>query len=222
MKNLIFFDASTLISMASTCTLGFLEKLEKDFPGKFAITLAVKKEVLDKAEVTNRFKYEGIRLQHLIDKGTFEIYNETKFKAQVDELMHLINNTFYVKDHAISIIQLGEISSLVAAVELNSPAIAIDERTCRTIIEKPELIKNVMEKKMHTKVNIDRKNLKILIDKLKIHVIRSSDLAIAAFEKGYLGKKTKEVLEGILWAMKFNGCAITPDEIKQWLNKFFR
>ena len=223
MTKLIFFDASTLISMATTCTLRFLEKLEKDFDGKFAITTAVKAEVLDKAEVTDRFRYEGIRLQHLVDVGTFQIYDDKKYKIKIDELMNLINSTFSAKNHELSIIQLGEVSSLATAVELNCPAIAIDERTCRTIIEKPELIKNVMEHKMHTRVNVNPGKVEQLKHRFRgISVIRSSDLAVAAFDKGYLGKKTRNLLDGILWAMKFNGCAITPDEIKQWSNRFFR
>lgn len=216
----IFFDSSTLISMATACTLEPFVKLQRDFGGDFAITPTVKAETIDKALRTLRFKYEGIRLNALLKSGALKLYPEKKFSDEIYELRELMNKTFSAWGRTVTIVHPGEISALVVALEQGADAYAVDERTTRLLVEDPEEVAKLMSSKLHTPVNIDKGNLKELKRKLSgLPVIRSTELALAAFEKGYFEAKSRDVLEGVLWALKLNGCAITKNEINSYLRK---
>ncbi len=214
----IFFDSSTLISMATTCSLGVLKKLQKDYKQDFAITTTVKAETIDKALTTIRFKLEGARLRQLLNEGALKLYPDNKFQSEISNMIDLINHTYIGWDHPITIVQPGEISALTLAIELGADAYAVDERTTRILIESPLDLKELLESKLHTRIDVNKDNLDYLKEKFKdLKIIRSTELAIAAFEKGYFGEKSPEVLEGALWAMKLNGCAISRDEIDSLL-----
>jgi len=94
----------------------------------------------------------------------------------------------------------------------------VDERTLRMLIEEPENLKELLNKKLGRKVTIDSSNLK-QFQKLigEVNVIRSSELLVVAFELGLLDKyadgNRRELLDGILWGVKLRGCSISSDEI---------
>ncbi|MBW2999423.1 hypothetical protein KY339_02020, partial [Candidatus Woesearchaeota archaeon] len=56
----------------------------------------------------------------------------------------------------------------------------------------------------------------------KLTIIRSTELAIMAYELGLLDRylpklpnPKKQLLEGVLWGLKLNGCAISGREIEK-------
>ncbi len=219
----IFFDSSTLISLATTCTLKPFEKLANEYDGDFYITPTVYKETIEKAAVTPRFMYEGYRLKQLLKKGTLKIYKENKYNTQIKKLSNLSNNTFLSKKHSIHIVHPGEISIVVLARETNSNIVGIDERTTRLLIEDTYAIKELMQHRLHQKISANKDNISQIQDYLDgMRVIRSTELAVAAFQKGYLGNKSGELLKGILWAMKLDGCAISSKEIKSYLHTLLK
>ncbi|MBD3263057.1 hypothetical protein GF374_01615 [Candidatus Woesearchaeota archaeon] len=212
----IFFDSSTIISIAMTCALGPVFKLQKDF-GNFAITPTVKSETIDKALRTLKFKYEGFRLMSLLHSGKLKLYPEKNLSSKIYQVEELMNKTFFAKGKALTIMHPGEVSALIVAKEQNADAYAVDERTTRLLVESPKKVAELMSSKLHTSVNIDKNNLRDLKKQIKdVPIIRSTELALAAYKKGYFGKKNKELLEGVLWALKFNGCAISKKEIKSY------
>jgi len=219
MKNL-FFDSSALISMSLTCQLRALEKLSEDFAGKFYITSTIKKETIEKALKTPRFQLEGLRLKNLLDKGVLNIYSDKDLKADISLLAKKINSTFYTRKRPVALVHPGEMSTLVAAFVDKSPTV-IDERTARLLIEAPQELQKLMEMKLHTRVRYDKDSLRELQDLFSsMEVLRSSELILSAVQKGYMGPVNKGLLEASLYALMFNGCAISTAEIKDYLRFF--
>jgi len=106
----------------------------------------------------------------------------------------------------------------------------------RLLIENPEKIKEILQKKLHTRVDVDAQKIKLIKEMCKgVEVIRSSELALVAYEYGLLNDyliNTKELhksgithhnvskpdvllVEAVLWALKLNGCSISTREIEQ-------
>jgi len=218
----IFFDSSTLISLATTCNLHWLQDLKKAYGGEFFISPTVNSETIGRGLQSLRFRYEAHRLKYLLDEGVLKIYPEAQVSAQINELMFLINNTFFARGKALSIVQAGEITILAEALKENADAVAIDERTTRLVIENPDALADLLEKKLHTDISVNKGNLKRWQDLVedKITVIRSTEFAIAAWKKGLLVDKSKDALTGMLWALKFAGCAISESEINIYSKRF--
>ena len=80
-----------------------------------------------------------------------------------------------------------------------------------------------MERKLHMNVEIDNNNIsKFMEETHGIKVIRSFELVTIAYEQGLfreyyldLHKPKKILLEGLLWAVKLNGCSVSEQEIKE-------
>jgi hypothetical protein len=215
----IYFDASTLISLALTCNLPYLEKLERLYHEGFAITSTVFNESITKAMHIERFKYEAFRVKKLIDEGVLKVYDDSKYKGRINELMNLMNSCFFAHSKPLKIVQSGEVSIIPFAKK--NDALAIDERTIRYFIESPEKLRGLLEHRLHTRVTSDKRKLNDLKQQLKhLNVIRSTELAMVAYEKGYVGRKNRELFNGLLWALKLNGCAISSGEIKKYVRRY--
>jgi hypothetical protein len=216
----IFFDSSTLISMAATCSLPLLRKLKQSYDGDFYITTSVYEETIGRASKSLRFRYEGHRLKELIDDGVIKIYPDENLFGQINDLMNLINHTYLTDDRPLTIVQLGEISTAVASMADGADTFMVDERTARLLVENTSALKPWLEHKLHTSVRVDSKAMEQWSSKISDRFIplRSAEFAMAAWEKGILGDD-KDVLFGLLWALKFAGCAITEEEIGFYMQK---
>jgi len=123
----------------------------------------------------------------------------------------------------VSLVHEGEIDSLAGAIIMQSEAVVIDERTTRLMIEDWQLLRKLMQKKLHTRIDVDSGNLKKFLEKVKgIRIIRSTELAVVAYEKGVLQSclpkirnAKKELIDGVLWGIKLNGCSISREEIEK-------
>jgi len=220
----IFFDSSTLISLAEAASLDILPALKDSFGGQLAITTTVKAETVDKAMVTDRFMYEGVRLRKMLEDGTLTLFGDGHVAELSEKISNLVNNTFFVGKKPLKIIHAGEVSILAISLQQNCEAIAIDERTMRLVIEDPNSLRQLLESKLHTKINVNKQNLLTwqAIFQKKLTVIRSTELAIAAWRKGLLAGTDEKALRGILWALKFAGCAISSDEINTYIKRLTR
>ncbi len=218
MTRAIIFDSSTIISLATTCNLSAVEKLKAAYGGDFLISEAVRRETIDRAEQSKRFKYEGHRLLKLVDEGVFKYFDEEPYAQEVDKLAFLTNSAFIANGKPVHIMHSGELSMLIAAKELRADGVAVDERTTRLLIEDPHALPKLLGSKLHTFIKTDQTKLNSIKSSLiGINVIRSADLMLAAFKKDFLGKQNKDMLDGVLWALKLAGCAISGDEIEQYL-----
>ena len=94
----------------------------------------------------------------------------------------------------------------------------IDERTTRLLVEDPMKLKSYMESRMNKSIKIDHDAFSKFQEKVnRINVIRSAELAVYAYEKGWFNHRASEhTLSSMLYALKFSGCSITQEEIQKY------
>lgn len=222
MKSLIF-DAGPIISLATNNLLWILEPLKKKFNGKFHITDAVKRELVDKPLETKKFKFEAIQVEKLIEDGVLEIIENSFVREKTPRLLNTANGIFRAYNNYIKIVHFAEMSVIAAALSLDSNAVALDEKTTRYLIENPKNVAEILRKTLHTPIYINENNLKEFKNTVKgIKTIRSIELVAIAYERGLLDNyitsipdARKNLLESVLWGVKLNGCAVSKDEIEQ-------
>ena len=196
-------------------------ELKKIFPGKFIITREVKLEIIDRPLNIKRFELEALKLNQLLDDHILEMpsvlgVNENKISDLTAEIHNVANNTFFGRENAIHIIDLGEESCIALSKMLNDEkiinVISTDERTVRILCEKPENLRELLRKRLHTSVNAKTDNYKYFKG---FRFIRSAELIYLAYKKGLVKLRNHDVLDALLYAMKFNGCAISDDVIAE-------
>lgn len=227
MKTAIF-DTSSIISIATNNLLWVIPELKKRFKGEFYISEGVKEEIIDVPLQGKKYKLEAMQVLSLIGNGCIKIQKDNIHKKS-ETLREIANRIYRTKDTWIKIVHNAEIECLEMAIELKAEAYVIDERNTRMLVENPEKLGELLEKKLHTKVGINQENLKRFKEHVKdIKIIRSTELMIAAYELGimneYLKKEENQItninlrktlVEGMLWGLKIKGCAITNNEMNE-------
>jgi len=217
MKYLIF-DAGPIISLTMNGLLPVLEKLKKEFNGEFVITPAVEKEIVDKPMKIKKYKFEAVLVKDLLDRGVLKLSSEFINNGKVDKetkrLMKIVNGVFLGREGKINLIQEGEASCLAFSNLCNHDNVIVaDERSVRMMVEAPDNLKGLLERKLSTDLKVNYNNLKNLKG---FRFIRSPELLYIAYKKDLLGiKKTKELLDAVLYALKFKGAAISSKEIEE-------
>jgi hypothetical protein len=220
-EKILIFDASSLISFAMNGLLPELKELKKIFPGKFIIPKEVKQEIIDKPLTIKRFELEALNLNQLLEEKILELPNaiqieDEEISKETDYLLNLANNSFFEQGKKeMHLIDLGETACLVLSRILTEKKIpnllVIDERTTRMLSEKPENLKKLLQKKLHIGINIKKENLK---EFKGFKIVRSCELIYIAYKKGLVRIKDKKILDALLYALKYKGCAISEDEIE--------
>ena len=98
----------------------------------------------------------------------------------------------------------------------------VDERTIRLLLEDPESLRLLLEKRLHASVKMEQDSIKSFQRSLAgTKIIRSAELAVAAFSLGFFENITPKLkngksimLDAVLWGVKNRGCAITEQEIE--------
>jgi predicted nucleic acid-binding protein len=198
-----------------------LNDLKPHFEGKFLITEEVKYEVIDKPIQIKRFELEAVRIQQLLDENILETpaslgVDNKKVREETEKLKNLANSTFLSRNREIKLIDSGESSCLALSKLLDLKKIpnlvAVDERTLRMLGEDPDDLKKLMESRLHSKLNTRKENYK---EFQNFKFIRSSELIYIAYKKGLIRIKKGPVLDALLYALKFKGCAISGEEIEE-------
>lgn len=224
MKTLIF-DAGPIISLTTNNLLWLLPHLKERFNGDFCITNAVKRELVDRPFETKKFKFEAIQVEKQIETGVLKVMQYSEVESQAARIQALANSVYRTEVGAVPIVQRGEMESIAATALIDADAFVTDERITRMLVEYPEGLRQLLEKRLHTKVRINDDALHHFEELTRhIQIIRSVELVTIAYEIGLLDKfvvklpnSRKELLESVLWGMKLNGCAITENEIEQIL-----
>ncbi len=226
MKSIVF-DAGPVISFTANNLLDTLEGLQKKFAGDFLMPESVKGELVDKPLQIKRFEFEALQVQQQIECGTFRLVKNFETVQESERLSHLANSVYYIHGKPLTIVHFGEMSVLAAAKLYHSEAVIIDERTTRLLVEAPTHLAAHLKNKFKAKVRVNERALSELRKRLfGITVLRSAELAAAAFELGLLDKfvnkcrapnaSTKKILlDSVLWGIKLEGCAIAKDEIDE-------
>ena len=224
MKSLIF-DAGPIISLATNNLLWILKPLKQEFRGKFYITEAVKRELVDRPLEIKKFKFEAIQVEKLIEDSVLEVIDSSLIMENTSKLLNTANEIFKAFNNYMKIVHFAEMSVVAAANSINEDAIIIDEKTTRLLIENPKNLAEILKKTLHTSISVNENNLKEFKAKVsKIKTIRSVELVTIAYEHGLLDSyitkipdSRKNLLESVLWGVKLNGCAVSKDEIEQIL-----
>ncbi len=214
----LIFDSGPLINFASNGILPLLRKLKKEYNGDFLITKEVKREIIDYPETTKKYHLEAIQIKELFEEKiikhadiTEEQVDELRIKRE--EIMHIANTTFFANNKPIHLLDKGECATLALAYILKNPCcIVVDERTTRMLCEAPENLRKLLQKKLHTKINSDKKNYEYFKE---FGIIRSTELVYIAHKKNLIELKDPKAYEAMLYALKFKGCAISENEINE-------
>jgi hypothetical protein len=217
MKYLIF-DAGPIISMAMNGLLPILEKLKEVADCEFILTPAVKREVIDKPIKVKKFKLEALKVQSLLNRGVFkmsqEIVNDNDLNKETKRIIKAVNGILRSEktNEKIMLIHEGEAACLAFANLCKSEnLIVIDERTTRMIFESAHNMKQMMEHKLHCDLV---SNFDLLNDVGKFRFVRSAEIVFMAYKKDLIGLgKGREVMDGLLYALKFRGTTISSKEI---------
>ena len=196
-----------------------LKDLKTRFGGEFIITEAVHQELVEHPMQTKRFKFEALQVLKVIKEGTITVYKNEQLGPLTQDLLSKANASCLAHHHPMQIVSLGEIEALAATIILKGEALVVDERTTRLLVEDPAALALHMSKKLHTTVKLDQAALGSFRSQTKdVKIIRSTELALIAYEKGlldpFLGDYPRSTLiEAFLWGLKLNGCAISEEEI---------
>ena len=218
----IVLDSSTVISLADNCLLWVLKDLKEKLNIEFIVPPGVVYESVDYPSTNVKFSLNALRIKTAISEGIFSVFNETDaFKKYVNQINHLSNSIYYIQGKPIKIVHRGEIEALAVLALTNADILAIDERTTRQLIESPTLIKEHMENIHRTDVEMNEKKLNQLYRVLEnVYIIRSVELLAMAYERNFLkmdNLESKAILKAALYAVKFGGCAVSFDEIEEYL-----
>ncbi len=226
-QKILVFDSSTLISFAMNGLLEEIADLKSIFKGKFIVTEEVKEEIIYKPMNIRRFKLEALQLKDLCDRKILEdpesigiSKKEVSKKTQeyLDIANGIFDGDFYKEKRKVHLIDSGEASCLALAQIIkektpeNEVVIATDERTTRMLCEKPENLKELLEKKLHIKIKFNKEEYKYFKG---FNFLRSTELVYIAYKKGLLNIKNSELLDAALYAMRSKGAAVSDEEIKE-------
>ncbi|HLC52606.1 MAG TPA: hypothetical protein VJI98_05150 [Candidatus Nanoarchaeia archaeon] len=227
MKSL-FFDSGPIITLVMSRLDWILPELKKRFGGEFYITPAVKRELIDRPINIRRFEFEALQVMKLLREGVLKIYQDVP-QQEVKSLISLANSSFSARGKTIDIIQQGELESVVAALKTNSKVV-IDERTLRLLIENSKAVEGLLEKRFKEDMIPDKEKIKQFNSiTISVEIIRSIELVGVAYQlgllDGYIPKRKygeNVLVDAILWATKYNGCAVTPHEIEEIKQQLLR
>ena len=219
MKYLIF-DAGPIISLTMNGLLPILEKLKNVFDGEFILTPSVKSEIIDRPMKIKKYKLEAIQIKNLLDKGIFklssEVISDNRLDAEIKKILKITNGVLKTSQtgEKIKIIHEGEAACLafsnLCGVE---NVIVIDERTTRLLTEAPHNLEKLMERKLHIELD---SNIALLNNLKRYKFIRSAELLYIAYKKDLFEvKKDKQLLDALLYGVKFKGSSISSGEIEK-------
>ena len=208
-------DSSSLISLSDNCLLRILENSKK----KFVIPKRVKMEIFDAPFSTKRFKLRAIQINSYLKRGVLEVIDDPFIHEYAEKITDLANSLLSYSGDYIKIIHQGEAEVIACAKHLNEGTVVIDERTSRHLIEDTDLLKRYMESRTGLRLEMNGTAQKKLAKELDgISVIRSAEIFAYAYEKQIFPQySSKGALEAGLYALKFSGCSITDEEIKDYI-----
>ncbi|MEM4133784.1 MAG: hypothetical protein QXO35_01855 [Candidatus Micrarchaeia archaeon] len=214
--NSVVCDSSSLISLTDAGLLGALMMLRKEIKGDLIITEGVIDESINTPIKKPEYAFSAIRIKRALKSGAFRIGKYEK--STYDEILRVTNNMFYT-DRPFHLVNHGEAEMLATAIDNKVGFVLMDERTTRMLIESPFELKKHIENEFRIKMNIND----LLFRRFRemtagINVIRSSEILALAKSKGYFkkfGDLEREAYKAALYALKFNGCSISFEEIEE-------
>ena len=207
-------DSSTIISLTLNCLLDTFTKFHER-GHRFIIPEWVYDEVVNRPIKSERFGFEAYRIKQKVDEGVFEVYHG-KISDEAKNFAKYINHSFMADNHPIKIIHPADSEGIILARKIGD-ALIVDERNMRMVLENPIGIKKLLQHKLHREISVNEKNLENALSYVKdLPVLRSVDLVSILWKEKMMKLDGKDELESILFALKFSGCAISFNEIRNY------
>lgn len=218
----IVFDASSIISLSEKCFMNIMGKIVEQKKAEFFMPESVFFETVTHPMKIRRFELNAFRIQSAINNHWFTTIKPSKDTIQiVNSTMKLAQNICYADGQPIQIIHKGELEALALVKEMNADALIIDERTTRMLLEEPQNLRSLLEFRHKKKITFDEEKLFEFRKQFGgTRIFRSSELLALAYEKDCFGKElehTPSSLKAALYSVKYAGCAITENEINEYL-----
>ncbi|MFH1234667.1 MAG: hypothetical protein V1493_03580, partial [Candidatus Diapherotrites archaeon] len=218
----IVFDSSSLISLSSSCLFNAAGEMFKSLGIEAVISSGVEAESVITPINIKRLELNAIRIKHGIDSGWMRVAGlDEKGDAEILALTEKANRCFSTSQGDITIMHRGEVEALVLAEKTGAIALAVDERTARMLVEEPERLRKLLEARHECTVKKNQQLTSEISERFAgLKIVRSSEIAALAFEKGFLSKEIGEgekALEAALYSLKYQGCALSSDEIEDFL-----
>ncbi|MBR9681339.1 MAG: hypothetical protein GOV00_00910 [Candidatus Altiarchaeota archaeon] len=213
--NRIVCDASSIITLSSNCLLWLLKRFENI---EFVIPPYVKKESVDVPLKGKRHGFDAMRNGNSIGNGLTILESDAALR---DNLLNLSNSVFVSKNRSFKIVHRGEIDMIAVAKKHQINTLLVDEKNTRLLIEDRVRLKNLMERRTHRKIEINKEVEERLAKELDgLFVLRSSELVAEAVKRNIIDwpYSKRQLLRNALYALKFKGCAITEGEIVELVN----
>lgn len=209
-------DSSSLIALTEAGLLGALISIKMKMKGDLFITKGVEGESIDYPINVPEYSFAAVRLKRALDSKMFKLIEYSV--GTLDTVLHSANNMFYT-DRPFHLVDEGEAEMIAAAVDNGLTTLLMDERTTRALIEAPMDLKKHLEEEFHIDIRVNQ-DMYSEFHKIteNLVVIRSAEIIALANDKGYFKKYkelSEEAYEAALYAIKFKGCAIGFDEIKE-------
>lgn len=219
-------DAGAIITLTLNNLLWTLPKLKQLYNIDLVVPDAVYTELITQPLDTKRHKLEAFWVMEYLNNKTLTCIKDEQVTLQAKQIMHDANHVFFAYGHPVHIVDEGEIETIALLQKHEKKTVLMDERTLRFLIESPNRLSTLLEKRLKTKITVDKQKLMRVNSMFRgIKVIRTAELITALFEKGEFNSMyaqaiesnipdaRKQLLEGLLWGLKLNGCAITEAEI---------
>jgi len=218
----IVVDSSSLITLSSSCLIKTLKNLSESKGLVFTIPESVYYESVKRPMNVKRFELNAVRIRDAVDEGYLKVQKATpNMREKIIKLSKITENLCFSEGKQIRLIDLGEAEALALLKETESRALMIDERTTRMLIEEPQNIRDFLEKRHRKKITLNQQALTEFREYTKgIRVMRSVELIALAYDNdGFKGelRRSKQALEAALYSAKFAGCAVSFEEIKEYL-----
>ncbi len=219
--NDLVFDSSSVISVAGSCLMKVLGLLSEQAKGEFIISRSVFNESVNRPMNIRRFELNALRIKKAVEAGWLKVEerdNETG--KNTDKVMGLANGLFSFHGKPFHLIHLGEAETLALSLRHENSTVVVDERTTRMLLEDPAGLKANIERNHNVRLRVDGGILKKIQEMFpETRIVRSSELMILAFEKRLFREELppgKESLKAALYSLKYAGCAISFNEIKDF------
>jgi len=215
-------DASSLISLSGNCMIKILCALSKSAGISFHIPMSVYSEAVERPLTIRRFELSAVRIKDAVDSGCLSVEHGTPETGRLTmEIGDCGNCMNYADGRPLRLIQAGETESLALARTICAKGIVIDERTMRMLAEDPYALRRFLEHRYGRSISLDKRRLSRFRESTQgIPFFRSSEIVALAYERGLFEPELpqeKRALEAALYAVKFEGCAVSMREIDSYL-----
>jgi len=220
----IVVDSSSIITLSNSCLIRIMKHLTDSKNINFIIPESVYLESVKNPVKIKKYELNAVRVRDAVEEGYLKVRKTTPgVRKSMAEMDKIATDFCKSKGRPIKLIDLGEAEALALLKETGSKTMMIDERTTRMLIENPENITRFLERKHHTQINLNQNAVRKLREFVgEINFIRSVELIAFAYETGDFAKElhsSKQALEAALYGAKFSGCAVSFDEIKNYLRQ---